>query len=127
MKFKSFILESSDIQVKNIINEAESTVIKLRTLYDVHDYIQEIDLADLFTNIRKFMKTDSANMKISEMIRWANDIKQRLESNIQLLLNIKKSLKTKYLDSLIVQSDKLINNIKDHISINKMEYDKRLP
>jgi len=127
MKFKQYI---SEIRIDNEIIkesidtlvEAESTVTKLRTLYKTSDLIQDIDLANIFTDIRAFMGTKISDMKITKLQKWGLDIIKNLESSIKIMLNIRSSIKTKYLDSLIVQSNKLVNNIKKRINFNKEAY-----
>ena len=128
MKFKKFLSDQDILaeQRNNIvilITEAESTVTKLKTLYDTASMIQNLEIASIFTEIKSFMKSSTKNMKISQLQSWGFDIVKDLEKNIKVLLTIKKTMQTPYLNSLITQYSKLINNIKDHVKTKKDEYD----
>jgi len=128
LKFKQYLDDINfDKYITNeslkSLNEAEGTADKLNKLNKSADNIEKIDLVVLFQDIHTFIKTTPANMKISELKQWGLRIIKNLEKNIKIMLEIRKDLHTKYLNSLINQCSKLVGNIKDRITQNKEKYD----
>jgi hypothetical protein len=132
MKFKNFIEEQKtpnineyvDIEemVNEMILEANNISAKLKGLNRISNKINKLDILEIFTEIKAFLKTTLLHMKISDIKNWGLEIIRELEYNVKALLDIKNTLNTSYVDSLIVQSSKLIKTIEDHIAVRKDEY-----
>jgi len=130
MKFKEFIHKQSIITEKIIVeelltdvNEASQILNKLKTLSFVSNEIHNLDILDILTEIKSFLKTQLTHMKITDISSWSKEIIHSLEVEIKSLLKIKTSIKTDYVDSLIVQAKKLIETVKKYAEVKKEEYD----
>ena len=120
MKFKKFVSEVNLDESKNecivALEESENALTKLKTLDAVALDINNLTIYDVFSRVKPFLNCTIHDKKIGAIQNDGFNIVKDLEMAIKMLSQIKHKIKTKFLDTLIISSNKLTNNIKNHIN-----------
>jgi len=115
MKFKQFLLEDT-------LNEASTVIGALKNIKSIVQKIDVSEILSIISNISAYNKLTVQKAPINKIIEDGNELTKEVEIQIKKCLEVKRDLKTTYLDDSIKLLTKIKNTIVHHIEQEKKKY-----